>query len=98
MSGRKTGGQLPLDFEQLRERVEQDAAELRREVSELKKFGNELKATHMRRMIHPQGYSFARRNEQLSERYNKVCLRCLNSCKQTDAVKLVQCPNFSPAY
>lgn len=98
MSGRKTGGQLPLDFDQLRERVEQEAAELRRETDELKKFGNELKATHMRRMIHPEGFSFARRSEQLSERYNKVCLRCLNSCKQTDVVKIVHCNKYKPAY
>lgn len=85
---------LQLDSLDFQETIARDKKELEEARAELKKLGNELKRNHMRRMLHPEVITLTRDRED--PRLNPMCRKCLNSCKQTESVKIFHCSKYDP--
>ena len=83
-----------LDSLDLQELVARNKKELEETRAELKKLGDELKKEHMRRMLHPEGVSLTRGREVPT--FNRMCRKCLNSCKQNESAKIFNCSKYDP--
>jgi hypothetical protein len=91
---RKNKKKWQLDPIDLQETVARSKGELEEARAELKKLGNELKRNHMRRMLHPEVITLTRDRED--PRFNPMCRKCLNSCKQPESVKIFYCSKYDP--
>ena len=85
---------LSLDATELQEMIARSKKELAQARDELKELGNELKREHMRRMLHPEAVTLSGPAE--TPRLNPMCRGCLNSCKQSDSVRIIRCARYDP--
>ena len=83
-----------LDPLALQEIIARDKKELELARDELKQFGNDLKREHMQEMLHPEMITLTRDRED--PRFNRMCRKCLNSCKQLESVKIFFCAKYDP--
>jgi hypothetical protein len=86
--------EFQLDFFKLKEQIERDKLELKRAEEELKKVGSSMKSDYLRSMSAP---GKARSMLGLAAGpVNKMCLKCFNSCKQPQAVRIFHCARYEP--
>ena len=83
-----------LDSLDLQELIARDKKELEETRAELMKLGNELKSEHMRRMLHPEGVTLG--GEKQAPSFNRMCRKCLNSCKQDESARIFHCSKYDP--
>ncbi|MBN2288082.1 MAG: hypothetical protein JXQ83_02040 [Candidatus Glassbacteria bacterium] len=83
--------QDPLELQELISRNKKELEEAR---AELQRLGNELKSEHVRLMLHPEEIKLSGKQEDPS--LNPMCRKCLNSCKQSDSVRIISCSKYEP--
>jgi len=91
---RRTKKRLSLDPVDLQEIIARDKKEIEQVRGELKRLGNDLKREHMQEMLHPGMITLTRDRED--PQFNRMCRKCLNSCKQTESVKIFFCAKYAP--
>lgn len=82
---------LEQELEELRQRVMIHRQELRREMEDLSRVGENLRTEHKRLLREPESIVLV---ERQAERCNPMCARCINTCKQDESVKIRHCARF----
>ena len=87
--------QLPEEFHELQELVEHKKLELEEARRELEELGRELKRDYVQNIVKPR-LEKLKANPGSRGQVNKMCARCLNSCKQPTSARIYNCPRFEP--
>ncbi|HUU29953.1 MAG TPA: hypothetical protein VM123_19285 [archaeon] len=85
---------FPSNFSELKKRIEQDKLELERMKEELLDVGTALRADYIRSMLGKSKAPSALGPP--AGPMNRMCLKCFNSCKQPEAVKIFHCGKYEP--